>query len=66
MQAALAPVQPNALRKAAVARKAETAEAPEPEPEVIETPYEAPEVEAPDLRKTRRAKAESDEEPDAG
>ena len=40
----------NALRKAAVARKAET-----PEPEVVETPDEAHEPEAPAPRKTRRA-----------
>jgi hypothetical protein len=55
----------NALRKAAVARKPETAEAPELEPEVIETPDEAPVSEAPAPRKTRRAKAESEEEADA-
>ena len=60
----------NALRKAAVARKAEaTAEAPapEPEPEVIEAPDEAPEAEAPALRKTRRSrtKAEPANEVDA-
>ena len=55
----------NALRKAAVARKAETASEappPEPEPEVIEAPDEAPEPEASAPRKTRRAKAESEEE----
>ena len=58
----------NALRKAAVARKAEAepeTPAPEPEPEVIEAPDEAPEPEAPAPRKTRRAKAESEEEADA-
>ena len=59
----------NALRKAAVARKAEseTAEAPSPapEPEVVETPDEAPEAEAPAPRKTRRAQAESEEGADA-
>ena len=55
----------NALRKAAVARKAEEttdAPAPEPQPEVIEAPDEAPEAEVPASRKTRRAKAESEEE----
>ncbi len=40
----------NALRKAALARKAET---PEPEPEVV-GPDETPEPEAPAPRKTRR------------
>ena len=52
----------NALRKAAVVRKAETTEAPapEPEPEVIEAPDEAPEAEAPAPRKTRRAQAEEE------
>jgi hypothetical protein len=50
----------NALRKAAVARKAEETTdvpAPEPEPAVIEAPEEAPEPEVPAPRKTRRAKA---------
>ena len=58
----------NALRKAAVARKAETPQAPEPEPEpeVVEAPGdEAPELEEPAPRKTRRTKAESEEEADA-
>ena len=51
----------NALRKAAVARKAEeTAEAPEPE--VIETPDESAEPEAPAPRKPRRPKAEAEVE----
>ena len=54
----------NALRKAAVARKAEV-ETPEPEPEDIEAPDAAPEAEAPAPRKTRRAKAESEEVADA-
>jgi hypothetical protein len=55
----------NALRKAAVARKAEASvdvPALPPEPEVVETPDETPEAEAPAPRKTRRAKAESGEE----
>ena len=57
----------NALRKAAVTRKAGTTEtpAPEPEPEVIETPDEAPESGAPAPHKTRRTKAESEEAADA-
>ena len=58
----------NALRKAAVARKAEveTAEAPATEAESgREAPDEAPEAEAPAPHKARRAKAESEEEADA-
>jgi hypothetical protein len=56
----------NALRKAAVARRSEAADAPTPEPEaeVIETPHEAPEAEAPAPRKTRRSMAESEAEAD--
>jgi hypothetical protein len=58
----------NALRKAAVARKAEASvdvPALPPEPEVIETPDETPESEAPAPRKTRRTKADSEEEVEA-
>jgi hypothetical protein len=53
----------NALRKAAVARKAEIAEAPglEPEPEAAEAPGEGPEPEAPSPRKTRRAKVTAED-----
>ena len=43
----------NALRKHAVARRAESD--PEPEPDVIETPDEAPE---PEMRAPRRARRE--------
>ena len=53
----------NALRKAAVARKAEEtmeAPAPEPEPMVIEAPDEAPKAAAPAPRKTRRSKAQAE------
>ena len=56
----------NALRKAAVARKAETTDvpAPEPEPEVIEAADETPEPEVPPHSRGRRAKphAEAKEE----
>ena len=60
----------NALRKAAVARKAEDeseAPAPKVEAEVIEAPAEAPEAETPAPRRGRRekAKAEPEEEADA-
>ena len=50
----------NALRKAAVARKAEaTTEAPAPEPELVvaEAPDETLEPDAPAARKSRRPKA---------
>ena len=54
----------NALRKAAVARKAEAetteAPAPEPQPEVIETPDEVPEPETPAPRKTRRTRSKAE------
>ena len=57
----------NALRKAAVARNAEAAEAPAPEPQpgVIEAPHEAPEAEAPALRRGRREKAKAEPEEEA-
>jgi hypothetical protein len=58
----------NALRKAAVARKAEEttdAPAPELEPEVIEAPHEAPEAEAPALRRGRREKAKAEPQEEA-
>jgi hypothetical protein len=49
----------NALRKAAVSRKAETpdAPAPEPEPEVLAAADTDPQPEPPAPRKTRRTKA---------
>ena len=50
----------NALRKAAVARKAEApVPEPEPEPDVADT-AEAPEAEAPAPRQTRRTKAKAE------
>ena len=52
----------NALRNAAVARKVEETTSETTEPEAIEAPDEAPEPETPAPRKTRRAKAESEEE----
>ena len=54
----------NALRKAAVARRAEAVAdvpVPEPEPDVADS-AEAPEPETPPPPKARRAKAESEEQ----
>jgi hypothetical protein len=52
----------NALRKAALARKAEAPDEPAPEPEVVETQAEAYQPEAPAPPKTRRVAAAKSEQ----
>ena len=54
-------VYTNALRKAAVARQAEETTSV-PEPEVVEGANAVPERDTPAPRKTRRTKAESEDE----